>query len=610
MERRFLDKVEDNAAVQIWSETTQREKGDKLKEILDQWSEEARQLFYSHYGDLPYLLDMKVDKHLFWALAQFWNSAYSCFSFGKVDLVPTIEEYMALLWCSKSQVDRIYSRAANAHFLRRLMNITGMSEQWVRARIKQKRDNKCISWRNLKDVALVHPDIKKRVDVFALSIYGLVIFPRALGHIDEAVTDLFGRLDKGVTPVPAILAETFRSLSTLDKVSYQVFSENYSPLKEIVATPRRDDISREKWMAILQNLQEEDIEWKAPWLLPDEILYRCGNFDWVPLLGIWGAIGYAPLLVLRQYRSRQFIPATQGLAECEFSYGGDRYKKRIREVSNAWNQTRQMKRLAVGPMTTSEYDEWRVRRSIEKHLRVVPSKLEILKQDFERRNAELEKQIEQIEEEKTNLRLDADVQKLEMERLRKGKARAEEDLDSLKTDYKKLRSSMKTAGLGKTSEQWCKEIQEEKNKADRWERRFQEVQTQNETLKRSLSENQKEKGELENRVSELEESLHRHRNRNSVMELKASLNRIEEMKGRIEELEAALRSCEIRIEHLESNEDRQDEQLHYFQNQVRDRYHIMGEAVLQIQEVADHLQTLAVQADVLSMKYELESSRG
>ncbi|MBA0881329.1 hypothetical protein Goshw_017525 [Gossypium schwendimanii] len=36
----------------------------------------------------------------------------------------------------------------------------------------------------------------------------------------------------------------------------------------------------------------------------DEILYQCGDFDWVPLLGIWGAVGYAPLLVLRQYRSR------------------------------------------------------------------------------------------------------------------------------------------------------------------------------------------------------------------------------------------------------------------------------------------------------------------
>ncbi|MFQ6653773.1 hypothetical protein Gotur_025001 [Gossypium turneri] len=36
----------------------------------------------------------------------------------------------------------------------------------------------------------------------------------------------------------------------------------------------------------------------------------------------------------------------------------------------------------------------------------------------------------------------------------------------------------------------------------------------------------------------------------------------------------------------------------------------MEEAVVQIREVADYVQTLAVQADMLSMKYELESDRG
>ncbi|MBA0647655.1 hypothetical protein Goklo_015496 [Gossypium klotzschianum] len=30
---------------------------------------------------------------------------------------------------------------------------------------------------------------------------------------------------------------------------------------------------------ILQNLQDEDVEWKAPWMIPGEILYRCGDFD-------------------------------------------------------------------------------------------------------------------------------------------------------------------------------------------------------------------------------------------------------------------------------------------------------------------------------------------
>ncbi|MBA0880508.1 hypothetical protein Goshw_001090 [Gossypium schwendimanii] len=164
-----------------------------------------------------------------------------------------------------------------------------------KAQIKQKGDSKCIFWKSLKDLILALLDTKKRVDVFALSIYGLVVFPKALGHVDEVITNLFDWLDKRVTPVPTALAETFR----VDRVSYWVFFENYSPLKEIVATPRRDEILEEKWMAILQNLQEEDIEWRAHWLLLDEILYQCGDFDWIPLLGIWGAIGYAPLLVLK-----------------------------------------------------------------------------------------------------------------------------------------------------------------------------------------------------------------------------------------------------------------------------------------------------------------------
>ncbi|MBA0752155.1 hypothetical protein Gogos_001017 [Gossypium gossypioides] len=61
--------MEDNAAVRIWAETTQQENGDSLIE--------------------------------------------GCFTFGKVDLVPTVEEYTALIRCPKIQIDKAYSRAAN-----------------------------------------------------------------------------------------------------------------------------------------------------------------------------------------------------------------------------------------------------------------------------------------------------------------------------------------------------------------------------------------------------------------------------------------------------------------------------------------------------------------
>ncbi|MBA0700705.1 hypothetical protein Goari_026985, partial [Gossypium aridum] len=123
---------------------------------------------------------------------QYWNPTYSCFTFGKVDLVPIVEEYTTLLRCLRIQIDRAYSRVAYVPtFLKKLMSVTGMSEQWVVARIKQKRDSKCIPWKNLRDLILVHPDVRKRVDIFTLSIYGLVVFPKELGYVDEVVSDLF-----------------------------------------------------------------------------------------------------------------------------------------------------------------------------------------------------------------------------------------------------------------------------------------------------------------------------------------------------------------------------------------------------------------------------------
>ncbi|KAK5794173.1 hypothetical protein PVK06_035382 [Gossypium arboreum] len=212
-------------------------------------------------------------------------------------------------------------------------------------------------------------------------------------------------------------------------------------------------------------------------------------------------------------------------------------------------------------MVTPEYDGWfrkRINNNVPRpslentrpmveQLRVTPSELEIIKQDFEKKSSKLGKKIEQLEEEKMHLRLDADVQRSEAEKWRKGKAKAEEDLDSLKTDYKKLHLSMRAAGLGKTSEQWRHEIREEKTKADRWERKFQEAQARNEDLEKSLSESRNERGELKARMVELEKSLHQYRNRNTAMELRASLSKIEEIGRKIEELEASLQNREMGI---------------------------------------------------------------
>ncbi|MFQ6636866.1 hypothetical protein Gotur_013335 [Gossypium turneri] len=112
-------------------------------------------------------------------------------------------------------------------------------------------------------------------------------------------------------------------------------------------------------------------------------------------------------------------------------------------------------------------------------------------------------------------------------------------------DYKKLRRSMRTASLGKTSKQWRQEIQEEKTKVGQWEKTFQDTRAQEVALEKSLLVCQSEKAGLKVRVTKLEGSLHQHRSRNSAVELKASLSKIEELRGKVGELEDALQDSEL-----------------------------------------------------------------
>ncbi|MFQ6643279.1 hypothetical protein Gotur_017164 [Gossypium turneri] len=59
-------------------------------------------------------------------------------------------------------------------------------------------------------------------------------------------------------------------------------------------------------------------------------------------------------------------------------------------------------------------------------------------------------------------------------------------------------------------------------------------------FRKNLLECRNEEARLKARVAELEKSLHLYRSRNLMIELRASLGKIEELKGRIEDLEDTL----------------------------------------------------------------------
>ncbi|KAG8480544.1 hypothetical protein CXB51_024620 [Gossypium anomalum] len=342
-----------------------------LVRIWNQWDSDTRGIFTERYGEVANLIAINVDERLIQAMVRFWDPAYQCFTFNQEDMTPTIEEYAALL------------------------------------------------------------RIDNRVNLFALAIYGLIVFLKVLGHIEVAVVDFFERLKQGINPVPTILAETFRSLSScrkkgegrfigcaqllnvwilshfwkVERKLFHMFSKTFAPLEAYLKKEWPKEVTEQHWVSVFQNLHAEYVTWRAPWIRLSVLLYKVGNQDWVPLLRLWGGVGYAPLMVQRQFSSRQFIPVTRGLAQSEFVFAGEGYMRRVRDTAKSWKRIHLMELALYADTLTQDYDIWRKQRVNSQQIsstnctfrnpfsEEVPSELEMARQEFEREKAKMSRDL-------------------------------------------------------------------------------------------------------------------------------------------------------------------------------------------------------------------------
>ncbi|KAG8502287.1 hypothetical protein CXB51_002074 [Gossypium anomalum] len=250
-----------------------------LVRIWNQWDSDTRGIFTERYGDIANLIAINVDGQLIQAMVRFWDPTYQCFTFNQEGMTPAIEEYAALLRIDNVQFYKIYVKEPKPMtFKKKLMRLTDMTDTWAEKQIKKKNETSCIPWLPCETW-----------------------------------------LKQGINPVPTILAETFRSLSICRRKGEESYLEKEWP----------KEVTEQYWVSVFQNLRAEDVTWRAPWIRPSLLLYKVGNQDWVPLLGLWGGVGYAPLMVQRQFSSRQFIPVTGGLAQSEFAFAGEGYMRRV-----------------------------------------------------------------------------------------------------------------------------------------------------------------------------------------------------------------------------------------------------------------------------------------
>ncbi|MFQ6622457.1 hypothetical protein Gotur_002304 [Gossypium turneri] len=98
----------DSSLPQIVRINCRRNLEDNLNGIWQSWDKVKKTRFRDKYGGVAQLLFVKQDNALLKAMVHFWDPAYRCFMFNKMDTVPTIEEYSTLLHYDFRDLLRIY----------------------------------------------------------------------------------------------------------------------------------------------------------------------------------------------------------------------------------------------------------------------------------------------------------------------------------------------------------------------------------------------------------------------------------------------------------------------------------------------------------------------
>ncbi|KAG8491034.1 hypothetical protein CXB51_014168 [Gossypium anomalum] len=148
MEESITQITERNAVVRDWSLKTQRDKGDSLVEGgLD-----IKGIFTKRYGDIAHLITIRVDEQLIQAMKSM---------------------LLYLLRINNVQFGKIYVKEPKPMtFKKKLVRLTDITDEWAEKQIKKKNETICIPWSSLRELVLNHPDILKKVNLFALAIYG------------------------------------------------------------------------------------------------------------------------------------------------------------------------------------------------------------------------------------------------------------------------------------------------------------------------------------------------------------------------------------------------------------------------------------------------------
>ncbi|KAH1249333.1 hypothetical protein GmHk_05G012709 [Glycine max] len=271
------------------------------------------QAFRKTYGKILELTIAEVSIGAIASLTQYYDQPLRCFTFGDFQLVPTIEEFEEILGCPLGGI-KPYLSSGCLPSLSRIATVVKDSARGL-DRIKQTRNGIAgLPRRYLEDKArgmANQGDWVPFMDVLALLIFGVVLFPKVDGLVDLAAIDAFLAYHHSKeSPVVAVLADLF---DTFDR--------------------RRID-----WDQLLAGIGGRTINWFPRWKEGKEgVLFSCGGYPNILLVGMRGCINYNPALAIRQlgYPMRG-APTEESMSPFLVRDFGAQNFKAIQRIHKAW----------------------------------------------------------------------------------------------------------------------------------------------------------------------------------------------------------------------------------------------------------------------------------
>ena len=180
-----------------------------LRELGQLMGQLQRQAFRKAYGKIWDLARVEVSMEPIASLSQYYDQPLRCFTFEDFQLVPTVEEFEEILGCPLGG-RKPYLFSGFYPSTTRVAKVVKISAQEL-DRVKQNRNGvvgvprKCLEERAK---ALANQgEWASFIDILALLIFGVVLFPNMEGLVDLAVIDAFLAFHHGKeSPVDAILA--------------------------------------------------------------------------------------------------------------------------------------------------------------------------------------------------------------------------------------------------------------------------------------------------------------------------------------------------------------------------------------------------------------------